>query len=860
MRRAQLAASILALFAGATGWLSAGTLAVTGGDAQRVAALPSLIWLVAAMVAAVAAANLARLRTADAWPLAIGILIWLPFVPGSVPAAFLLWQGPIEGLVWTAVAAGLLYARPPGAPEALSDPARAPWLAAIGATAIALYAFSEARAIVPGGDEPHYLAATQSLIADRDLKVENNYARGDYLQYFDGRLRPHFLQRSAAGEIYSIHSPGVSLIVLPGFALAGYAGAVLTVIAIAGLTAALTWVVAWRVSRSAAAAWAGLIAVFATAPFAFHTFTIYPDGTGALPVMMAAWLLVRLLDDEIPRRGQLAVVGAMLGLLPWLHTRFALLSGVFGLVIIGLLATGGASRDSHRFREHAARMAAFLAAPAILAGAWFAYFWIIWGTPSPLAPYGRDTESSLSYIGRGLAGLTFDQQFGVLTPAPIYIMVLAGAWQLARQRARLGLALVMVTVPYAIAVSTYAMWWGGTSAPARFLGALLPLAAIPVATAWAGYPRLRIATLLLLLVSLGLVMPRLTEEGGRFIFTGRNTFDASIGWLSRHVDLALALPSVHRDGPAAATITAVPWLLAILVMCGESIVVAMRGLRRAAAWTIVAVSGAAMVVFAATLAWMLAGAQPVTRDRSAFAALAAQRGWHRVFVDVSHPASISREEWFRRMTLEVPAGEGTALLRAARVPPGEYEIAADGPVAVSVNRNDAPMESSAAPLRLRLPVGVSSLHVRAGGSMRVRPVHVETPVNRDGRSAIRAARYGRARVFFFDERAYPEPGGFWTRGEGHARIVIDADEAARRSGLPLAFTGGAAATTIGISVGEWSQSYSLTPGERREITLPPLAGERAWVVDLHSGPGFRPFEREPGNDDVRLLAAWFEIP
>jgi hypothetical protein len=56
------------------------------------------------------------------------------------------------------------------------------------------------------------------------------------------------------------------------------------------------------------------------------------------------------------------------------------------------------------------------------------------------------------------------------------------------------------------------------------------------------------------------------------------------------------------------------------------------------------------------------------------------------------------------------------------------------------------------------------------------------------------------------------------------------------------------------------QSYSLTPGERREITLPPPSGARAWVVDIHSGPGFRPFEREPGNTDVRLLAAWFEIP
>ena len=72
--------------------------------------------------------------------------------------------------------------------------------------------------MIPGGDEPHYLAATQSLLHDGDLRVANNYANGDYLEYFPGRLEPHFLKRAASGEIYSIHAPGVSVIVLPAFA------------------------------------------------------------------------------------------------------------------------------------------------------------------------------------------------------------------------------------------------------------------------------------------------------------------------------------------------------------------------------------------------------------------------------------------------------------------------------------------------------------------------------------------------------------------------------------------------------------------------------------------------------------------
>ena len=852
----------------AAAWLSAGTLAVVNGDAERVAALPPASILIVAIVAAVVAVSVARLRLSDAWPLAISALIALPFIPGNIPDAFLLWQGPIEWIVWLAVAAGLVYVRYDlvrlrGTQSAeaakprrwTADPARAPWIAALAMTTVSLIAFNQVRNVVPNGDEPHYLAATQSLISDRDLKVENNYARGDYLEYFSGRLQPHFLQRSASGEIYSIHSPGVSLLVLPGFLIAGYAGAVATVIVMAGLTAALTWTVAWRVSQSAAAAWIGVIAVYATAPLLFHTFTIYPDGAGALLVMIGAWLIVRLihpttqsprrgdpgLDDDIPSQPQLAAAGAALAVLPWLHTRFALLSAVLGLMVVGLLATK---------RIRPTRIAAFLAVPAIAAAAWLAYFWIIWGTPSPLAPYGRDTESSVSYIPRGLAGLILDQQFGVLTTAPVYALTVPGLWALIRRRTRLAVALVLVAVPYVIAVSTYAMWWGGTSAPARFLGALLPLGAIAIAFAWATYAPLRIAILLLLLVSIALVVPRLTVDAGQLVFTSRNVFDATIEWLSRHVDLALALPSVPRDGPAAALMDGLPWLLAIVVLCGESIVVAMKRYGRGASWTLVALSGAAMVMFAATMTWMFRSAEPVTPERSILASFAS-RG--------------------RTRELEASAANGEGVLRLRRVPAGDYHIfamapPASGRIEVRINGNDPPLVQTPAnvPVLLRLPIDVATLNIRADAAapdgapaIRLRPT---ARLRSSSSTARRGARYGPARVFFVDDRAYPESKGFWTRGEGRATIVIDANQAARDSGLPLTLMGGAAATTIGISVGEWSRSYSLTPGQRRDITLPPLTGGLAWVVDIHSGPGFRPFEREPGSTDVRLLAAWFEIP
>ena len=101
---------------------------------------------------------------------------------------------------------------------------------------------------VPGGDEPHYLVITQSLLSDGDLRIENNHARGDTAAYASGSLRPDFLRRGRDGQIYSIHAPGVAVAVLPGFMAAGYRGAQATILLLAAIAGALVWSAGWRAS------------------------------------------------------------------------------------------------------------------------------------------------------------------------------------------------------------------------------------------------------------------------------------------------------------------------------------------------------------------------------------------------------------------------------------------------------------------------------------------------------------------------------------------------------------------------------------------------------------------------------------
>ncbi len=41
------------------------------------------------------------------------------------------------------------------------------------------------------GDEPNYLLTTHSLLADRDINLENNYRNRDYFHFYDEKENPN---------------------------------------------------------------------------------------------------------------------------------------------------------------------------------------------------------------------------------------------------------------------------------------------------------------------------------------------------------------------------------------------------------------------------------------------------------------------------------------------------------------------------------------------------------------------------------------------------------------------------------------------------------------------------------------------
>jgi hypothetical protein len=410
----------------------------------------------------------------------------MPWWPTPVAAAMLVWTGPAAWIpigaavvlafadagVWSR-AGHLLIAVPPARAATLA--------AAITLVVSAATAWSLAPRL-PGGDEPHYLVITQSLLVDGDLRIENNHRQRDYAAYFGGTIAPDFIERGRNREIYSIHAPGVSALVLPAFAMAGYRGAQATIVLLAAIGAALVWSLAWRASgRDAGAAWFAWAGVTLVPTTLIQAVTIFPDAPGAAAAAAGAWLIVRLNEpDDAPPPIAIAAVSAALAALPWLHTRFALLAGGLGVAILASLVRRRADAAFAR------RLVAFAAVPILSALAWFAFFQIVYGTPDPRAPYGQDKSSSLWYVPGGLMGLLFDQQFGLATYAPVLVAAAvsmfarAGTSTTAAARWLIGVAAV-----YLMVVCVYWMWWAGVPAPpARFAAAALPLLAAPLAIAW----------------------------------------------------------------------------------------------------------------------------------------------------------------------------------------------------------------------------------------------------------------------------------------------------------------------------------------------------------------------------------------
>jgi hypothetical protein len=479
------------------------------------------------------------------------LIATLPSIPADWPAVVLMWTGPLGFApiaASVAAAIGIGWTTPIARRLKAADPKQAAMLAGLATLAAGVLVAWSIAPRVPGGDEPHYLAIAQSLIKDGDLRIENNHHDPDYVAAF-GQLKPDWIRRGRDGAIYSIHAPGLAVLVLPAFALLGYRGAGITVLLAAAVAGSLIWRIGWRTTRDANAAWFAWAAIAGSVTFLIQSATVFPDAPGALCV--AAGLLLYLsLANSTDRAGttvttlQMVAGSTALAALPWLHTRFAIPAAVLGLLIVLQLAMD----DSRSSGDRRKLIAVFMAVPAASAIGWFTFFQTIYGTPNPAAPYG-DTSgpdgTHARYVPGGLVGLLFDQQFGLVAYAPVLAVAAVGVWMSGTLFRRAATASVAIVAPYLLAVTSYWMWWAGRPAPpARFATAVLPALAPCLAIAWArGREGAHRAMPALLGVTVAITAVAVGVGRGVLAWNDRDAHARLLDWLSPSVSLARGWPS-----------------------------------------------------------------------------------------------------------------------------------------------------------------------------------------------------------------------------------------------------------------------------------------------------------------------------
>ena len=836
--------------------------------------------------------------------LALVVLLvpYLPVIPDRWPVLQIL-SGPFRYVVWSVVIAQLVWVL------WQSRLITARWIErwtiaritiAIGIVTAALSLGVGERLtrtpVFPSGDEPHYLVMAQSLWRDGDLQIENNHQRGDYREYFADDLAPDYLTRGKNGQIYSVHPVGLPLIVAPVYAAGGYHAVVWLLVAFAATAAAIAW--RWTVGtlNAPGAATFGWAAVATSAPFLFNAFTVYPEIAGALAVIVAITLAT---SPGAARRGAgwWLSIGIACAVLPWLSTKYAPMSAALVVVAVGRIKETGSlsSWDVWKQRDPVS----FLLAPyALSLIAWSAFFYWIWGSPFPQAPYGAMTQTSPLNLGLGVPGLFFDQEYGLLAFAPVYVLAATGLvamWRSAGTLRRQAVEIGIVFGALLFTVAAHRLWWGGTSAPARPLASGLLLLMLPIAVAFRSAPAgstRRSSQHLLLWIGIGVSLTLTFAQGGLIVSNLRDGSSALLEWWLPRWEVWTLVPSFVTQTTPTALLNAAVWL-AVAAAAAKWLSRQRAATPGAAALASLATFTVALLVMAIVVPW-LPSHPPQPRvnlhSRSRLSAL-------NDYDTRALPTAILYDPMrttgavaiLPLLTLDVAPGIRTdpqplRVIHNGRfsLPAGAYDVDVlfgDRPpsraiaFAIQVGRIGPPFQTwflqPAAGERfhttLALPVDANFVGFRGSTEMEkdvasivITPTAViDAGVRPIAPTVLSAARYPGATIFMHDEHLYPEPSGFWTIGDRPNRVTVAAPAGASAP-VVLRMHCGIRANRVTIATHGWQQTLNLEPGVAQFVTLPAFANGVV-PLTISTGTGFSASEGDPTSRDPRFLGVWVEV-
>ena len=420
-------------------------------------------------------------------------------------------------------------------------------LAAVGVFAVSLAIFSLARmrlvsfgAEGPGqarfltGDEPSYLLLAHSVAFDRDFNLFNNRTEEHGRFFGVPRCEGHGARKDwERREIYSIHTPGLPILIAPVYALAVRLGVSprAAVLLFMNLLAALLAVNTWLLCVDLVGGRASLerpgcvplvppllavAAVVFTPPVIFYANLIYPELPAALLVLYAfrkalpTWsggageAESRGLPPSPPPRftGSLIISSLCVAFLPWLSFRFLLPA-----LLLAAMHARRAWTDENPRRRAAALVVAAVPLLASLA-LFLSYQHRAFGSLNPAAGYLYQNYGERGLSSRGLLdgvfGILLDRGHGLLSWSPVYLLSPTGLVILFRTRRALGIYIGLLLLAIYLPGAQFVFWWGGFAPPPRYMVAPAPFLGAAICAALAARLRRPFAALFALLLAASL--------------------------------------------------------------------------------------------------------------------------------------------------------------------------------------------------------------------------------------------------------------------------------------------------------------------------------------------------------------------
>jgi len=159
------------------------------------------------------------------------------------------------------------------------------------------FRMSDPEQLGPGGDEPHYLLITHSLLYDHDLQIMNNYKQRDYQAFFQGELKPH-VSLGRHGIRYPGHPLGLPILLLPAYALKGYRGAMLFMNCLAAFLAVQLYLFTFAITQHKRLALLLWVITNFTTPLLLYSSQIYPEIPSVLLLAIALRIIIPAVRPE----------------------------------------------------------------------------------------------------------------------------------------------------------------------------------------------------------------------------------------------------------------------------------------------------------------------------------------------------------------------------------------------------------------------------------------------------------------------------------------------------------------------------------------------------------------------------------